>query len=147
MFRGHFLYSHRYLAPVKKIRLVLSIILVALLILILDLKKGDLHLKSHQIYTHHQHRIIEIVQLPLLGPQQLIALGDRVDQHLLRLDELLQQQRVSPVAGHALHRRAGREHALIRLRRQLLIVQSMVAPLIRLPIIIHSLLEHGLVIL
>lgn len=61
--------------------------------------------------THHNNGAIQIVYVTLLFPQQLITLADRIDKHLLRLNELLQQHWV---AGVEAGRRVIRS---VRLRR------------------------------
>lgn len=43
-------------------------------------------------FLEQEHRIIEIVDLPLLNPEQLITLGNGVHQHLLGLHKVLEHQ-------------------------------------------------------
>lgn len=50
-------------------------------------------------FLKQQDRIVEIVDFPLLNPQQLVTLGDRVHQHLLGLHEMLEHQWIRRMWG------------------------------------------------
>lgn len=43
-------------------------------------------------FLEQQHRIVEIVDLPLLNPEQLVTLGSGVHQHLLGLHKVLEHK-------------------------------------------------------
>lgn len=46
---------------------------------------------TDESYAYQKDSTIQVVNFTLLIPQQLIALTNRIDQHLLRLNELLHE--------------------------------------------------------